>query len=49
MELETLDEAVGSAKQVTTGLKQVMEGFGNLRNLQPQIEGGNGGAGGESE
>jgi len=39
MELETLDEAVGSAKQVTSGLKQMMEGMGNLRDLQPKIEG----------
>jgi len=39
MTLETLDETIGSAKQVTSGLKQMMEGMGNLRNLQPQIEG----------
>jgi len=39
MELETLDEAVGSAKQVTSGLKQMMEGMGNLRNLGPMLEG----------
>lgn len=39
MELEKLDEAVGSAKQMTSGLKQMMEGFGNLRQMRG--EGGN--------
>lgn len=36
MELETLDEAVGSAKQMTSGLRQLMEGMGNLDPLLEQ-------------
>jgi hypothetical protein len=40
MDLQTMDETVSSAKQMTSGLKQVMEGFGNLQELQPKIEGG---------
>ena len=43
--LETLDEAVGSAKKMTSGFKQVMEGMGSLRELQPQIAPGEGGEG----
>jgi hypothetical protein len=43
MELETLDEAITSAKQMASGFKQVMEGMGNLRDLQPMIEGRPGG------
>lgn len=43
MDLETLDKAVGSAKQMTSGIKQMMEGMGNLRDLQPKIEGTEGG------
>ena len=34
MELEKLDQAVGSAKQMTSGLLQMMEGFGNLREMR---------------
>lgn len=37
MDLESLDQAVGSAKQMTTGFKQMMEGMGNLQNLQPKL------------
>jgi len=39
MDLETLDEAVGSAKKMTSGFRSMMEGMGTLRQLQPQIEG----------
>ena len=39
MELEKLDEAVGSAKQMTSGLLQMMEGFGGLRQMREQTEG----------
>jgi Spy/CpxP family protein refolding chaperone len=42
MKLETLDEAVISATQVASGIKQMVEGFGNLRSLQPQLEGNRG-------
>jgi polyhydroxyalkanoate synthesis regulator phasin len=36
MELEQLDKAVGSAKQMTSGLKQMMEGFGGLRKMREE-------------
>ncbi len=38
MDLESLDKAVGSAKQMTSGFKQVMEGMGNLKDLGPLME-----------
>lgn len=43
MDLESLDQAVGSAKQMTSGFRQMMEGMGGLRELQPKIDptGGN--------
>lgn len=37
MDLESLDQAVGSAQQMTSGFKQVMQGMGNLRELEPKI------------
>ena len=37
MELETLDQAVVSAKQMASGFKQMMQGMGGLQDLQPQI------------
>jgi len=37
MELEQLDDAVGSARQMSSGLLQVMEGMGSLRELGPQL------------
>lgn len=43
MELESLDTAIGSAKQMTAGFKQVMEGMGNLGPiLEQQRQGGSG-------
>ena len=36
MDLESLDSAVGSAKQMTSGFKQVMQGMGNLGPLLEQ-------------
>ena len=42
MGLETLDEAVGSAKKMTSGFRSMMEGMGTLRQLQPQIDGDSG-------
>ena len=45
MDLETLDEAVGSAKKMTSGFRSMMEGMGTLRQLQPQIEGETGESG----
>jgi hypothetical protein len=38
MELEKLDDAVVSARKMTSGLRQMMEGMGGLRDLQPLIE-----------
>jgi RNA polymerase sigma factor (sigma-70 family) len=38
MELEKLDDAVVSARKMTSGLRQMMEGMGGLRELQPLIE-----------
>jgi RNA polymerase sigma factor (sigma-70 family) len=38
MELEKLDEAVGSARKMTSGFRQMMEGMGGLRELQPMID-----------
>ncbi|MGE9270865.1 MAG: hypothetical protein ACQKBU_08685, partial [Verrucomicrobiales bacterium] len=38
MDLETMDQAVGSAKQLTSGVLQMMEGMGGLQNLQPLLE-----------
>ncbi len=38
MELEKLDETVVSAKKLTGGLKQMMEGMGGLQNLGPLME-----------
>jgi hypothetical protein len=40
MELQTLDDAVGNAKNITAGFRQVVEGMGAMRQLQPQIEPG---------
>ncbi len=42
MDLENLDKAVGSAKQMTSGFKQMMEGMGNFRQLQPLMNQGRG-------
>ena len=38
MELEKLDETVVSAKKLTGGLKQMMEGMGGLQDLGPLME-----------
>lgn len=38
MELEKLDETVTSAKKLTGGLKQMMEGMGGLQDLGPLME-----------
>jgi len=38
MDLESLDQAVGSAKQMTSGFRQMMEGMGGLREIQPMLE-----------
>jgi hypothetical protein len=38
MELEKLDQAVTSAKKITTGLKSMMEGMGGMRDLGPLLE-----------
>ena len=38
MDLEKLDETVVSAKKLTGGLKQMMEGMGGLQNLGPLME-----------
>lgn len=43
MKLEEVDQAVGSARQIASGLRQMMEGMGGLQQLQPQLEGGDGG------
>ena len=43
MELEALDQAVGSARQIAGGLKQMMQGMGGLQQLQPQGGEGSGG------
>lgn len=37
MELESLDTAVGAAKQMTSGIRQAMEGMGNLGPLIEQM------------
>lgn len=42
MDLENLDKAVGSAKQMTSGFKQMMEGMGNFRQIQPLMNQGRG-------
>jgi len=38
MELDTLDEAVTGAKKMTSGFRSVLEGWGSLQELRPQIE-----------
>lgn len=38
MELEKLDEAVGSAKQMTSGFRMMMEGMGGLNDMQSQLK-----------
>ncbi|MBK1826353.1 hypothetical protein [Haloferula rosea] len=38
MDLESLDQAVSSAKQMTTGVRSMMEGMNGLRELQPLME-----------
>jgi RNA polymerase sigma factor (sigma-70 family) len=38
MELEKLDETVTSAKKLTGGLKQMMEGMGGLQDLEPLMQ-----------
>ncbi len=38
MELEKLDETIASARKLTGGLKQMMEGMGGLQDLGPLLE-----------
>lgn len=38
MELEKLDETVASARKMTSGIKQMMEGMGGLQDLAPLME-----------
>jgi hypothetical protein len=40
MEIEKLDEAMESARKVTTGIKSMMEGMGGLRGVIPGAQGG---------
>jgi hypothetical protein len=36
MDLESLDKSISSAKQMTTGFKSIMQGMGNLQQLEQQ-------------
>ena len=36
MDLESLDKSISSAKQMTTGFKSIMQGMGNLQELEQQ-------------
>lgn len=38
MELEKLDTSIEAAKKITTGLKSMMDGFGGLKDLAPQLQ-----------
>ncbi|MEM1085910.1 MAG: hypothetical protein AAGI48_17510 [Verrucomicrobiota bacterium] len=39
MDLDTMDKSIESAKQMTTGFKSMMQGMGNLRELEEQRQG----------
>ncbi|MFC7336635.1 hypothetical protein ACFQY0_05565 [Haloferula chungangensis] len=39
MDLESLDKSISSAKQMTTGFKSIMQGMGNLQELEQQRQG----------
>lgn len=39
MDLEALDKSISSAKQMTTGFKSIMQGMGNLQELEQQRKG----------
>ena len=42
MDLESLDKSISSAKQMTTGFKSIMQGMGNLQDLEKQRKDGEG-------